>query len=153
MATNNMNLAKVELSNTFGNWLEAFNGNMDKIDMLPIPIEYGKNTTVEYLKFANGIIIFWGHFDHGTKYKCINTLVPGVSYASEYFTIDFPVALASTDMTLFTNAYDNRAVEIRIGLASSSYTSASFRYICPSAEDPAENRTKTCDILVIGDWK
>ena len=153
MATANIGLEEIALSDTFGQWLEAFNANMDAIDGLPIPIAYGKNTTMEYLKLSSGTIVMWGHFSHGTKYKCTNTLIPGQSYASEPFTIDWPIALTNNTPVVLTSCMDSQAIECEVHASSVSYTTGQFKYYCPSAESSSSTRTKTCDILVIGKWK
>lgn len=150
MATKNLKLDEVELSNTFGQWLESFNGNMGKIDALPIPIEYGKNTTMEYLKLSNGKVIMWGRLNHGTKYPCTSSWTRG--YLSDKVTIDFPIALANSNPAVFAMAEATAWKDVAVCPTSVTYTTFSFKY-WHASNDAEANNSKTCNILVIGDWK
>lgn len=152
MATSNINLEEIALSQTFGEWLEAFNDNMGIIDELPIPIEYGSNTTMEYLKLSNGKVIMWGRIDHGANYPC-NT--PSLSnYASAMFTIDFPISLTSTTPMVVGTPQGNAGswADLWFLLKEVTYTSLSGYYLCPS-NDSGRAGTKSLNILIIGDWK
>lgn len=150
MATKNTGLVEVSQSETFGNWLDAFNTNMGKIDALPIPVEYGKNTTMEYLKLSNGKVIMWGRIDHGTKYPCSNVVSRG--YLSDMITIDFPVALVNNNPVVITQANATNWRDLLICPNKVTYTTYSFNYWM-TINDSSANNAKVCNIIVIGDWK
>lgn len=151
--TKNVLLEKPAMSHTFEQWLEALNGNSDKLDALPLPISSGSNSQMEYIKFANGAIAMWGHFDHGSNYKCVNEYIPNTSYVSKKFTVNYPVALVKDNPVVLTSCVDSRAVECKASPREASYTSVDVYYYCPSEEASDSTRTKSLDILIIGKWK
>lgn len=150
MTTKNLKLDEPALSDTFGTWLEMFNGNMGKIDSLPLPIEYGKNTTMEYVKLANGKIVMWGMLDHGTKYPCKNAWTKG--FLSDTVTVDFPVALVKNTPTVLAMAEADTWKDVTVCPKDITYTTFTFKY-WHVADDSTISNPKKCHIIVIGDWK
>lgn len=151
MTTENINLAEMAQSNTFGQWLDAFNANMGKIDALPLPVAYGKNTTMEYLKLSNGKAIMWGRLHLGSSYPCSTACDGG--YKSDTFTIDFPIALSSATPTVLSEAKTWPYVNQTVFSTSVTYTTFTGCFFCPSDDTGASNMQKICHLLVIGDWK
>lgn len=152
MATSNMKLEEVALSQTFGQFLEAFNANMGKIDALPVPIAYGKNTTMEYLKFSNGKVIMWGRIDYGTRYPVKNPWLQtgGAGYASDEFTLDFPIALADNAPVVIPHCFDSARVEMFVVTTGVTYTTYKGRFWSAAT---GHEGPKVLNILVIGNWK
>lgn len=155
MATNNINLEEIALSQTFGQWLEAFNNNMGKIDTLPIPIEYGKNTTMEYLKLSNGKVIIWGRIEYGTRYPC-GSVWPSGNYVSEDFMIDLPIPMTKTNPVVIphvlSSAKDNKNPDIWFVTRETTYTTIRGCFLC-KVNDSAAVNSKALNLLIIGDWK
>lgn len=159
MATTNIGLEEIALSNTFGQWLEAFNANMGIIDGLPIPIEYGKNTTMEYLKFSNGKVAMWGRLEMGTKYP--STTPWGTEgYASAVFTIDFPLALAKNNPVIIPHVISTNAstggmannTDIWCLSTGVTYTTYQGRFFART-NTTNNNNSLALNMLIIGDWK
>lgn len=152
MPTNNIHLDDVSLSQTFGQWLEAFNSNMGKIDALPIPMEYGKNTTMEYLKFTNGKVIMWGRVDFGSKYPVHLPWLQGSGsgYASDEFSIDFPLALVNNNPVVLPHVIDTKRVETFAITTSVSYTTYKGRFWSAATDNGG---SRILNIIVIGNWK
>ena len=153
MATTNIGLEEIALSNTFGQWLESFNANMGTIDGLPIPIEYGKNTTMEYLKFSNGKVAMWGRINHGTTYACTLPWLAG-TYGSSNFTLDFPIALTKNTPVVIPHVMSGNGAnpDMYCVTRSTSYTTYTGCYVCTWNESSSV-QSKTLNILIIGDWK
>lgn len=150
MATTNIGLQEVAQSQTFGQWLEAFNSNMAEIDGLPIPIDYGKNTTMEYLKLSNGKVIMWGNIDFGTNKPCN---VPwNTGYSSESFSVDFPIALTSTKTTIVTHVQCSQWIACECYSKEINYTNALLWFVS-DVNDSLKNNNKSLNIFIIGDWK
>lgn len=151
--TTNIKLEEVTMSNTFGQWLEAFNANMDMIDGLPIPMEYGKNTTMEYLKFTNGKVFMWGKLELGYSYPC-DTYITG-GYRSKDFVIDYPIALANTKFTAIAQAKTWPFMNQVIYQSDiPNYTTFKGFFFCPDNDSGyTSEMSKMCHLLVIGDWK
>lgn len=152
MATTNINLEEISQSQTFGQWLEAFNGNMAAIDALPIPIEYGKNTTMEYLKFSNGKVVMWGRVSYGTTFPCTIMWAASAGYASGIFTLDFPIALTKSDPVVIPHVISDKNPDMWCLTISTSYTTYTGRFLC-AINDNANVNSKTLNMLIIGDWK
>lgn len=150
MTTKNLKLEEPALSDTFGTWLEMFNGNMGKIDELPLPIEYGKNNTMEYVKMANGKIVMWGRLDHGTRYPCKHSWTRG--FLSDAVTVDFPIALVNNTPTVLAMAEADVWKDITVCPTNVTYTTFTFKY-WHVADDSAQNNSKRCNVIVIGNWK
>lgn len=150
MATTNINLEEIAQSQTFGQWLEAFNDNMGKIDALPIPIEYGKNTTMEYLKLSNGKVIMWGTIGYGTTKPC--SLPWNTGYSSETIYLDFPIALTNSNPTLITHVQCSQWIACECYSRNITYTQAQIWFVS-DINDSSSDNSKTLHLLVIGDWK
>lgn len=152
MATTNLNLDEVALSNTFGQLVEMFNGNMDILDGLPIPIEYGKNTTMEYLKFSNGKVAIWGRVEYGTKYPCTSPWASSAGYASSNFTLDLPIALANNNPVVIPHVIADKNVDMWCLTRNTTYTTYTGCFLC-AINDSSNINSKTLNMLIIGDWK
>lgn len=152
MATTNINLTEIAQSQTFGEWLTAFNENMETIDGLPIPIGYGKNTSMEYLKLSNGIVLMWGRISFGTSYPCNQSAGAASGYLSKSFTIDFPLALASNTPTVLGTVMANNWCDIIFYMRTATYTNMTGYFYCPGNDSNANN-SKSLNVLVIGKWK
>lgn len=150
MATTNLNLDEVALSNTFGQLVEMFNGNMDKLDALPIPIEYGKNTTMEYLKLSSGKILMWGTISYGTSKPC--NIPWDTGYSSVTIDIDFPVALKKNNPTLIPHVQCSKWIACECYSRNITYTGAELWFVSDINDDSKSN-SKTLHLLIIGDWK
>lgn len=151
MATTNMGFAEVVESQTFGDWLESFNANWAALDGMPLPIEYGSNSTMEYIKLANGKVVMFGRVDYGTNYPCTNLAGNG-NYASDQFTLDFPIALARNTPVVFPHVVANNNPDMDVFTRSVSYTQYKGQFLCP-LNDSAMVNSKVLNIIVIGDWK
>lgn len=150
MSTKNLKLDEPALSDTFGKFLEMFNNNMNTIDGLPLPIEYGKNTTMEYIKLSNGKAVMWGRLDHGTKYPCNKSWTRG--YLSDAVTIDFPIALTKNTPMVVAMAEADTWKDVTVCPTGVNYTTFTFKYWHVS-DDSGVNNSKKCNIFIIGDWK
>lgn len=150
MATSNMHLEETALSQTFGQWLDAFNSNMSKIDALPIPMEYGKNTTMEYLKFTNGKVIMFGRIELGTKYPCYKPFSKG--YLSDTITIDFPIALTKNNPVVIPHVMADKFQDLTLYTQGVTYTTYKG-CVYGNGNDSTVGNSKTLNIMVIGDWK
>ena len=148
--TEALGLAKPPISDTFKNWLDAMNGNSDKLEALPLPVAHGSNSQMEYLKLSNGTIIMWGHFNHGKNYPCWKEWASTAGYASDDFTINFPQALVDANPTVLAFARADQNPDTWVLKRSQSYTSFVGCYLCAIEET---HNIKECDILVIGKWK
>ena len=155
MATTNTNLEEVALGQTFGQWLSAFNGNMGKIDALPLPIAYGKNTTMEYLKLSNGKVLIWGRVEYGTQYPCSNAW-PSGNYVSSDFTIDLPIPLSKANPVVIqhvlSSSQNNKNPDIWFVTRQTTYTTIKGCFLCKVNDSNAVN-SKALNLLLIGDWK
>lgn len=158
MATGNINLGEVQLSNTFGQWVDIFNGNMGKLDALPIPIEYGKNTTMEYLKFSNGMVLIYGRIEMGTKYP--STTPWGTEgFASDIFTIDFPIALTNNSPivvphVISVNADGGMAANTDIWCLSTKVTYTAYQGRFFARTNTLNNKNSlSLNMIIIGKWK
>lgn len=150
--TTNLELTEIAQSNTFGQWLSAFNANMEAIDGLPIPMEYGENTQMKYLKFTNGIVIMWGRVDFGTNYPC-NTLWASNNYASaDNFTIDLPIALVDNKPAIFPSVIADKNPDMWCLNVAVSYTQYKGRFLC-AVNDTNNVNSKIVNLLIIGKWK
>lgn len=158
MATQNINLDEVALSNTFGQFVEMFNGNMGKLDSMPLPIEYGKNTKFEYIKFANGIVALYGRVEMGTKYPC--TLPWGSDgYASGVFTLNFPVTLTNSNPVVIPHVISSvgsgespKNTDIWCYTSNITYTTYDGRFVSRNATSAGAN-SLSLNMLIIGKWK
>lgn len=152
MATTNLGLDEVALSNTFGQLVEMLNGNMETLDGLPLPIEYGENNTMKYLKLSNGKVVMWGRIAHGTKYPC-SSLSLG-NYASSLVTVDFPIALANNTPTVLATPQGFGWADLFWLTKNVTYTTLSGYYLCPNNDSGVSGgNSKVLNLLVIGDWK
>lgn len=152
MATKNMNFAEVDVSDTVGEWLDAMTLNFDKLDAMPLPIAYGSNSQMEYVKLANGTAVMWGRINYGTTYKCT---IPwedtgGAGYASEVFTLNYPIALANATPTVIPHVIDDNRVETFAISVGADYTTYKGRFWSGASDNGG---SKTLNILVIGKWK
>lgn len=152
MATTNTNLEEVALGQTFGQWLNAFNGNMGKIDALPLPIAYGKNTTMEYVKFSNGKVFMWGRIEMGTKYPCSRPGTAAGGYLSDRFTIDFPLALTKSNPAVLSTVMADKYSDVQFYMNAATYTNMTGCFYCPG-NDSSIGNNKSLNVFVIGDWK
>lgn len=148
VSTKNLGLGKPALSNSFGELLDAMNLNSDKLDGLPLPIEYGSNTQMEYIKLAGGVVIMWGHIEHGKRYPCCKQWATAV--ASDDFVINYPIPLVNDKPVVFAIATANINPDTWIMKRTQTYTALTAFYLCAIAE--TEN-DKNCDIMIIGRWK
>lgn len=148
--TKNVSLEKPAMSHTFEQWLEAMNGNSDRLDKLPLPVAYGGNNQMEYLKLANGTIAMWGHIEHGKNYPCTTPWDAAAGYASKEFTITYPVALVDDSPTVFAIATADVNPDTWVLKRSQGYTSFTGCYLCAVEET---RNAKQCDLFVLGKWK
>ena len=150
--TKNINLEKPALSNTFGELLEALNLNSDKLDELPLPIGYGKNSQMEYLKLSNGTVVMWGRLAHGQNYPCNETGAGGDYYTSKLITVNFPIPLVNANPTVLPNVHGEVYSDVFFLQRSVSYTNITGFYYCRYNDTTAKNN-KNLNLLVIGKWK
>ena len=109
-STENFNLELADNSDLVSQFVADYNANLGKIDALPVPVAVGSNSQMSYMRYADGTVMMWGHFDHGNRYKCTKRLTD-VSYVSDPFRVTFPVSLASTDAVILAFATDSVAIE------------------------------------------
>lgn len=156
--TPNLNLDKVTTSQTNLDFYNAFNGNMDKLDNLPIPMESvnnsGSGNTLSSMKFADGTLVCWGFVSHGTS-KPVNTQWEGrggAGWASDTWTVNFPVAFTNTPLIIPWCVDTNRCETFIISAGNDAVTEsrATFRYWCNVQDNGG---SKTAHILAIGRWK
>lgn len=151
MSTNNAGFAEVIESQTFGDWLEAFNGNWSMLDGMPLPIEHGSNSQMEYIKLANGKVVLFGRIDYGTNYPCKNAAAGG-NYVSDQFTLDFPIALVKNNPVVLPHVIANNNPDMDVFTRSVTYSQYKGQFLCP-LNDASLVNSKVLNIIVIGDWK
>lgn len=149
-ATKNLGLEKPALSNSFGELLEAINLNSGKLDGLPLPVGFGSNTQMDYLKLSNGVILMWGHIEHGKNYPCSTAWATAAGWASKDFTVNYPVPLVDANPVVFAIATADVNPDTWVLKRAQTYTAFTGCYLCAISETAND---KKCDILVIGRWK
>ena len=160
--TANLNLVKVETTQTNKDFYDAFNGNMDILDALPFPIAAIDNSssgsTLSSMKFADGTLVCWGFVSHGTS-KPVNTQWEGnggAGWASAAWTVNFPVPFVGTPVIIPWCVDTNRCETFIISAGNTenftaiTSTTATFRYWCLQADNGG---SKTAHLLAIGRWK
>lgn len=141
---------KAVLSNTFKQWMDSYNALIEKIESLPLPIEFGSNTQMQFLKFANGKAFLFGRIDMGTKYPCHK--VWGAGYGSDDFSISFPIPLTKADPVIIPHVMREIDPDTIALTRAVTYTTYTGCFYC-TVEDGADARAKQLNLLVIGDWK
>lgn len=141
---------KRAIDTTFGEWIEKYNGLIDKLDGLPIPTAFGSNTTMSYLKFANGKIFMWGRIDCGTKYPCTDE--SGNGYCSATVDMSFPVPLVKDTPTVIPYVQAYPWSNVWFLSRTVTYTGLNGFFYSQSMDKNANNK-KIIHLLVVGDWK
>lgn len=133
--------------------LTALGQNFDKIDDMPLPLEDGSNTQLQYFKFANGVIFMWGSINHGTSYPCNIQWWEG--YASANFNIFWPVALVNpTKAAVFVQARSLANPDLMALQRSADTTKGVFCYYFPAwNESTAQAVSKEINVFAVGRWK
>lgn len=141
---------KLALNKSFKNWMDAFNSLLDKLDELPLPIAFGSNSQMQYLKLANGKVLMWARIDYGKTLVC-TSVWPSGNYASANFTINFPIPLIVDTPVIFAHvSADDLHPDIIATTRAVTYTSVKGCFVCRSSET---DTSKVLNLLVIGDWK
>lgn len=148
--TTTLGLEKVSTANTLPEWCDMFNNNLDVLDGFPLPIEYGKNDTMEYVKFSNGKVIMFGRVNHGKNYPCTTAWAASAGYASKDFTLDFPIALVNSNPVIVSHCIADVNPDTWVLTRSTSYTQYKGCYLCAISET---SNTKILNMLIMGDWK
>ena len=158
MTTPNLGLAQVTTTQTNKDFYDAFNGNMDLLDGLSLPLgvidNSGSNDTLSSMKFADGTLVMWGKVFHAAGAKPVNINWEdngGKGYASAAWTVNFPIACTVAPVVLPWVVDSNRCETFIISSgAAVTTTTATFRYWCGK---PDNGGSKTAHLLVIGRWK
>lgn len=142
---------KRAVSTSFGDWVERYNGLVDKLESLPLPIEHGGNSQTEYIKLANGTVVIWGRIDLGKRYPfTIPWTSTGAGYASEVFTVNFPVPLVDTAPVVVPHLMNTTRFETFCLTVGVTYTQYNGR-VWSAATD--SGGASVLNLLVIGRWK
>ncbi len=151
-ATENLGLVKDAQSQNFAGWLESINGNWDKIDDLPLPIEHSANSKMDYLKLSDGTVIMWGRIELGTSYP--STTAWGTEgFASAEFTINFPIALISENPIVIPHVLSvGPNVDIWCLSTKVTYTTYAGRLFART-NTASNNNAISLNMLIIGKWK
>lgn len=146
------NAFKISINRTFKEWMDAFNSLADKLDELPLPVAFGTNSKMKYLKLANGTIFMWGRVDYGKNFPCTVQWEGngGGGWASAEFTLDFPIALVSNSPVVIPHVFNTMRAETFCLETGVSYSAFKGRF-WSAAED--NGGASTLNIVVIGDWK
>lgn len=143
---------RIAISKTFKEWMDSFNSLLDKLDELPLPIAYGTNSQMQYLKLSNGTVLMWGRIDYGTRYP-FNTAwegLGGAGYASEEFTLNFPIPLVDQTSTVIPHVINSTRSETFVLTTGVSYTSYKGRFWSAASDTGGAS---VLNIIVIGPWK
>ena len=161
--TTAVELDNIATSNTFSEWVAAFNANNDFLEGLPLPIEAGTANGMRYVKLASGDVLIWGTKSHGTNsnYRCTMSWQgegqTGYGYASpSEIVVDFPISLVNTAPQVFLRASDTNRCEMQV-VSSGATTTTRWkgRYWCLVSDNASGwvPGSKSLDILVFGRWK
>lgn len=149
--TTNFGLTEPTQADTVASFLEAFNGNMDIIDALPIPSASGSNSQLTYQKYADGLIHMFGCIDLGTSYPCGYAIAAG-RYSSNAYTLNFPVAFASTAYSFTANVAADINPDMSVAISEKSTSSVKVRFINYVTDSAAPN-SKQLSVDLWGRWK
>lgn len=150
--TTNLGLMKPAVSDTFANWLNANNSNMDKFDGFPIPMEKGSNSQLSYIKFSDGTVLMWGAINYGTKYPCHIQWAASAGYASDKFDINLPVALVSESYAFIPHVTSNINPDMWFVTRTQTFTRVNGSFLC-AINDSGNVNTKILNIIILGRWK
>ena len=144
---------KIALSSTFEKWMGSFNDLLAKLDELPLPVGFGSNSQMDYLKLANGTVLMWGAVSHGQNYPCGTHGGGGEGYyTSKSLTVNFPLPLVSESPTVITSVRANEYADVFFLQRTATYTNFTGCYYC-RYDDSAVANNKDLNVLVIGRWK
>lgn len=140
---------KIALSSTFEQWMGSFNDLLAKLEELPLPVAFGSNSQMGYLKFANGKVMMWGRVDYGRNYPCTSAWGGG-QFASKDFELNFPIPLVNSDPVIIPHVMASVNADTWVLTRSTSYTTYKGCFLCAVSET---DNVKTLNMLVVGDWK
>ena len=150
--TRNLGLMKPAVSDTFANWLNANNSNMDKFDGFPMPMEKGGNSQLTYIKFSDGTALMWGAINYGTQYPCKRQWATAAGYVSDEFDINLPIALVSESYAFIPHVTANRNPDMWFLTRTQTFTRVHGAFLC-AVNDSANVNTKVLNLVIIGRWK
>ena len=150
--TRNLGLRKPAVSDTFANWLNANNYNMDKFDGFPMPMEKGSNSQLTYIKFSDGTTLMWGAINYGTQYPCKRPWAASAGYASDGFDINLPIALVSESYAFIPHVTANLNPDMWFVTQTQTFTRIHGQFLC-AINDTSHVNTKILNIVIIGRWK
>lgn len=150
--TTNLGLMKPAVSDTFANWLNATNSNMDKFDGFPIPMEKGSNSQLTYIKFSDGTALMWGAINYGTQHPCKSPWATAAGYVSDEFDINLPIALVSESYAFISHVTANNNPDMWFVTRTQTFTRVRGAFLC-AINDSGNVNTKVLNLVIIGRWK
>ena len=150
--TTNLGLMKPAVSDTFANWLNANNSNMDKFDGFPMPMEKGSNSQLTYIKFSDGTVLMWGAINYGTQHPCKSPWATASGYVSDEFDINLPIALVSESYAFIPHVTANINPDMWFVTRTQTFTRVRGAFLC-AVNDSARVNTKVLNIVILGRWK
>lgn len=153
--TENFNLKTADASDLVSGFVADYNANLGKIDNLPLPVQTGGNTQLSYYKFADGTVFMWGRVDTGQRYVC-STEFEGHAFASDAFTVTWPVTLAGTSPVVLANVETDVNPDIFVQTSNITASAGTFMFLAnfnesTGAYGPVNN--KALHLFVVGRWK
>jgi len=158
-----LDMENIAISQTFADWVSAFNDNNDLLEDCPLPISVVRggdgnsgSTGMYAMRLLDGTLVMWGHLEHGTK-DCSNDWAStgGSGFASETVTVNYPIASVTTP-TVLARATDAGRCEVMClpsRMDQPTLSAWKFVYWTPGSVYLQSQGNKSLDILVIGRWK
>lgn len=158
--SSNLGFELPDVSNTFGEWLNSFNANFNKIDAFPIGIKTGSgvsqrtnvsaNPTWYWMQFNNGIMLQFTNVDFGTKYPC--TQQWATTYASDKITLGFNQQFTNDDICILMDVSADKNPDMDFAVRYKHGAAFEGQFIC-SVNDASNVNSKTLSVLAIGRYK
>ena len=152
-----LDMENIALSQTFADWVSAFNDNNDLLKDCPLPISIVQDSNGMYaMRLLDGTLFMWGHLNHSTKDCNIAWASTGGSgYASATVTVNYPIASVVTPTVLARATDDGRCEVMCLPSRMDQPTLSAWKFVYWTPGDTyLQNQgNKHLDILVIGRWK
>lgn len=155
MPTTNLGLHEYSTAETGAEWCDALNADNAKIDSLPQVVESGSNSQLSYRKWSDGVVEMWGRIDTGKRFVC-QTEFEGHAFASEPFSVSWPVAIADTSPVLNANVSTDGNPDFFVLAVNVSPSSATFMFLANFNEglhEYGDTNNKILHLTLHGRWK
>ena len=149
-----------DVSNTFGEWLNGFNTNFNKIDAYPIPFDCGSGVgtgsnlsvspTWYWIKFQSGLLLQYTTISVGTQYPC--TQKWSTTYASDKINMGFPTSFKNDDICLLSQVTADKNPDMQFVLQYKNDSRFQGQFIC-AVDDSQNVNSKSLSMIALGRWQ